>query len=57
MGSLALSIEAKAELDPKVELELSIEAKAELDSKAELDLSSKNLDLKNFLTGFIPSTE
>ena len=54
---MALSIEAKAELDLKVELELSMEAKAELDSKAELDLCSKNLDLINSLTGFIPSTE
>ena len=54
---MELSIEAKAELDSKVELELSIEAKAELDSKAEFDLSSKKLDLINSFTGFIPLTE
>ena len=57
MGSFRLSIEVKAKLDSKVELELLIEAKAELGLSAkQVPWSSKNLDLKNSLTGFIPLT-
>ena len=50
-NKLHLPIDARIELDSKVELELWIEA------KAELDLSSMNLDLINSVTGFLPSAK